>query len=158
MTDVSKPARIRVTPRRTVLRGAIVAGAAVPFLASCGSTEEAGQSADTTPAAPSSRGSSPSGGSAAVLASTDDVPSGGGLILPDDKVVITQPSDGQFRGFTSVCTHQGCDVTSVERGSINCPCHGSAFSIEDGSVVNGPATSPLPEKPIVVAGKEITLG
>jgi Rieske Fe-S protein len=72
--------------------------------------------------------------------------------------VITQPSKGQFKCFTAVCTHQGCIVSGVSGGNINCECHGSAFSVADGSVVNGPATQPLAEEPIAVQGDAITLG
>ena len=38
-----------------------------------------------------------------------------------------------------------------------CPCHGSAFSIEDGSVQAGPATKPLGAVEVTVKGGEITL-
>jgi Rieske Fe-S protein len=102
-------------------------------------------------------------GSAAVVARTGDVPAGGGLIVPDRQVVLTQPASGRFRGFSAVCTHQGCTVASVSDGAINCPCHGSRFSIEDGSVVQA-ATGltpdqqrPLPEVAISVTGDTITL-
>ena len=60
-------------------------------------------------------------------------------MLTDDKLVVTQPTEGEFKGFTAVCTHQGCTVGRVEDGEIRCPCHGSRFSAEDGSVVGGPA-------------------
>jgi Rieske Fe-S protein len=90
-----------------------------------------------------------------VLARTADIPVGGGRILTDKKVVITQPKAGSFAAFTAVCTHQGCTVGSVAGGTINCPCHGSKFSIANGSVVNGPATSPLAPVPIKVQGTSI---
>jgi Rieske Fe-S protein len=51
----------------------------------------------------------------------------------------------------------GCVVSSVDGGSINCACHGSRFSIADGSVENGPATSALSELPISVQGDSISL-
>ena len=78
-------------------------------------------------------------------------------MLPDEKVVVTQPSRGRFRCFTAVCTHQGCLVSDVEGGTINCPCHGSRFSIADGSVANGPAGSGLDEVPITVQYGSISL-
>jgi len=91
-----------------------------------------------------------------VLARTADIPVGGGKILTGRKIVITQPKTGSFVAFSAVCTHQGCTVTSVTGGTINCPCHGSKFSIANGSVVNGPATSPLPSVSIKVQGTSIT--
>jgi Rieske Fe-S protein len=90
-----------------------------------------------------------------VLAKTADVPVGGGTILTDKKIVITQPQSGTFHAFTAVCTHAGCTVGSVSSGTINCPCHGSRFNINNGSVVNGPAPSPLAAVNIKVQGTSI---
>jgi Rieske Fe-S protein len=89
------------------------------------------------------------------LALTSDVPAGGGKILADKKIVITQPRAGSFEAFTAVCTHQGCTVSSVSGGTINCPCHGSKFSITNGSVVGGPAPSALAPVSIKVQGTSI---
>jgi len=72
-------------------------------------------------------------------------------------VVVTQPTAGDFKAFSATCTHQGCKVKSVADGNIVCPCHGSKFAIADGSVTNGPAKSPLPEKTISVDGNSILL-
>jgi Rieske Fe-S protein len=71
------------------------------------------------------------------------------------KVVITQPQAGSFRAFTAICTHQGCTVSTVSGGTINCPCHGSKFSVASGSVVAGPAPSPLAPVAIKVQGTSI---
>ena len=90
-----------------------------------------------------------------VLAKTTDIPVGGGKILTDKKIVITEPQSGTFKAFTAVCTHQGCIVDTVSGGTINCPCHGSKFSIANGSVVNGPAPSPLAPVSIEVQGTSI---
>ena len=89
------------------------------------------------------------------LALTSDVPAGGGKILADKKIVITQPRAGSFEAFTAVCTHQGCTVSSVSGGTVNCPCHGSKFSIAHGSVVTGPAASALAPVSIKVQGTSI---
>jgi len=91
------------------------------------------------------------------LARTSEIPVGGGKIFKDEKVVVTQPKKGEFKAFSDICTHQGCQVTSVSGGTINCPCHGSKFNIADGSVANPPATEPLPEKQIRVSGGSIEL-
>lgn len=130
--------------RRRVLAGTAGLGLATPLLAACGGGESASQG---------STGSS-GGGS---LVPTSRVPVGGGTIVDSQKVVVTQPTGGDFKAFSAVCTHQGCLVDKVEKGEIVCPCHGSAFSTEDGSVVTGPATAPLEEVEISVQGDQVSL-
>ena len=106
--------------------------------------------------APAARaGSAPA---AAALATTAEVPEGGGKIINGKNIVLTQPQAGTFKAFTAVCTHQGCIVTTIANGTIDCPCHGSKFSIKDGSVVNGPAASPLAPVAIKVQGTSIVQG
>ena len=141
--------------RRGVFRGVAVAGVAAPLLAACGADEPSDGAAGT--AEPTQGGGGSDGGSRDALTTTADVPAGGGTVFADQQVVVTQPADGEFKAFTAVCTHQGCIVADVSDGSINCNCHGSRFSIEDGSVENGPATQPLAEVPISVEGDRITL-
>ncbi|KQX57491.1 MULTISPECIES: Rieske (2Fe-2S) protein [unclassified Streptomyces] len=92
------------------------------------------------------------------LARTGDIPVGGGKVLADKGLVITQPKAGEFKAFSSKCTHQGCAVSGVKDGVIVCPCHQSHFDMSDGSVKAGPATAPLPPEPIQVVGEEISLG
>jgi len=108
-----------------------------------------------TPAASGASTGGASAGGAAVLASTASVPVGGGKILTAQRIVITQPAAGSYKAFTAVCTHQGCIVSTVADGTIDCPCHGSKFSVKDGSVVNGPAPSPLAPVAIKVQGTSI---
>ncbi|HEY3561506.1 MAG TPA: Rieske (2Fe-2S) protein [Kribbella sp.] len=137
--------------RRTVVAGAAAAAVAgMAAVAGCSTYSDSGT------AAPSSNpGSAPANG---VLARTTEVPVGGGVIIGAGQVVITQPKAGTFKGFTSICTHQQCQLAGVDGGTINCGCHGSKFDISDGSVVHGPATKPLPAKPITVSGGSIRLG
>jgi len=148
---------------RRALGGLAAAGVGVPLLAACSSNDP-----DTAsdPSGTSSRAPAPSngggsgsagGGGAHVLTDTSDIKVGGGEVFPDQQVVVTQPTSGQFKCFTAVCSHQGCIVADVSDGTINCDCHGSQYSIEDGSVITGPATFPLAEEQITVSGSEITL-
>jgi Rieske Fe-S protein len=138
--------------RRAVLVGACGTCAAV--VAGC-AAYGTGQPAPA-PAPPAQPGGVAAGTSGAKLAATADVPVGGGVVLPDAQLVITQPKAGTFKAFSAICTHQGCTVSTVENGTINCPCHGSEFAIADGSVVAGPAPKPLPAKSIKVSGGSIT--
>lgn len=146
--------------RRNVLAGVAVAGVAVPLLAACG--DDGGEGADATTTTsdsatpsdtPTTEATTPDAGGI----STADIPEGGGTIFKEDGYVVTQPTAGEFKAFSSTCTHQGCPVTSVSDGTINCVCHGSKFSIEDGSVTGGPATSPLSEKSVTVTGDTLTV-
>jgi Rieske Fe-S protein len=116
--------------------------------------------ASTAPAsAPGSTPASASTGSAAgALATTSEIPVGGGKIFTAQKVVVTQPASGDFKAFSAVCTHMGCIVSRISDGTIDCPCHGSQYSIKDGAVVAGPAPSPLPAESIKVSGTSIILG
>ncbi|MFC7818991.1 MULTISPECIES: Rieske (2Fe-2S) protein [unclassified Streptomyces] len=91
------------------------------------------------------------------LVRTSDVPVGGGKILADRKIVVTQPQQGTFKAFSAVCTHQNCLVSDVRDGTIDCACHGSRFSVADGSVEQGPATRPLPAERIAVDGNSVRL-
>jgi len=119
-----------------------------------------GQPASAQPASGQPASAQPASGQPASaqppsLALISDVPVGGGKILADKKIVITQPRAGSFEAFTAVCTHQGCTVSSVSGGTVNCPCHGSKFSIANGSVVTGPAASALAPVSIKVQGTSI---
>jgi len=118
-------------------------------------TSAAGAATSAAGAATSAAGSAPPAGA---LATTSQIPDGGGKIIDGVNIVITQPQTGSFRAFTAICTHQGCIVSRVSNGTIDCPCHGSKYSIKDGSVVQGPAPSPLAAIAIKVEGTSIFQG
>ncbi|CAL9285969.1 Rieske (2Fe-2S) protein [Streptomyces griseoincarnatus] len=146
--------------RRTVVAAAGAAGLAVALTA-CGGSDDGATAApaESGGAADDAANGGGSGGSAGgtPLASTADIPEGGGKVFADQRVVVVQPSAGEFKAYSATCTHQGCAVKSVSDGLINCPCHNSNFSVTDGSVSSGPATEPLPEVRITVDGDSITL-
>jgi Rieske Fe-S protein len=138
--------------RRALLAGAGVTCAAM--LAGC-STHDASNGGFTPAASGTATSASGSAHAANALAATSQVPDGGGKIIGAARIVITQPQSGSFKAFSAICTHEGCFVNSVSNGTINCPCHGSKFSITDGSVVHGPATRPLAQIAISVEGTSI---
>ena len=142
--------------RRRFTTTAATAGLALPVLAACGSgSGDSGTASDSSTS--DSASSTPTDSKGTVLASTSEVPVNGCAVFAAQKVVVTQPTEGDFKAFSSVCTHQGCAVSPSTDGEIPCNCHGSRFSLEDGSVLNGPATSPLPEVKIAVKGDNIQL-
>jgi Rieske Fe-S protein len=148
--------------RRTVLRGAGLAAVTVGAAAACGSggTDDtsAGSSATTSASGGASGSSSAGASGGAELASVADVPVGGGLLVAAQKVVLTQPTAGDIKAFSTRCTHQGCAVSSVKDGFIVCPCHNSRFAIADGApTADSPAKQPLATAAVTVAGGKVTL-
>jgi Rieske Fe-S protein len=159
--------------RRGVLHSAAAVGVAASAglaLAACGSSDSDSYSSPAPAgattggaAATEGAGSATTGGAANTpsgtsLGSASDVPVGGGKIFSDANVVVTQPTAGTFKAFSTTCTHQGCKVSKVEGGRIKCPCHGSQYSIADGSVQAGPAPRPLSAAPVTVSGTNLVLG
>ena len=143
--------------------GALGAAAA---LAACGGSD-GGATASSSAAASSESAGSPSSSAAAssdaapqgeVLGPVDQVVVGSGVVYDGPKVVVTQPVQGDVRGFTAVCPHQGCLVSEVTNNEILCPCHGSLFSAEDGAVLTGPATSGLAPVDVSVVDDQVVLG
>jgi Rieske Fe-S protein len=148
----SSPAQPPVTAtRRVVLAGAGAAGLAMVT----GCAVYGNENRTPPPPAATGEGGADGGADDGVLAQVRDVPVGGGVILADAQVVVTQPSAGSFACFSAVCTHQGCVVSEVSGGTINCPCHGSRFSVADGSVAGGPAPRPLPPVAFTLDGDAI---
>ncbi len=146
----------RETTRRAALAGAGLAGLAAT-LAACGAGSS-GSSSGSTSGTRRTPGSGQAGNSGnGALAAASEIPVGGGKVFSAEKVVVTQPVAGEFKAFSAVCTHLQCLVDKVTSGTIDCPCHGSEFSVKNGSVVSGPAPSPLPAQAIKVAGGRITL-
>jgi Rieske Fe-S protein len=163
--------------RRAVLAAGGVAGASAALLAVAGcatySNSQGSAQNTTANAAPSSGGPAASdspdddessdnaagapdaGDGGTVVGPASGVPVGGGQIFADQSVVVTQPTAGTYKAFSSICTHQGCTVNSVSGGTINCPCHGSKFKIADGSVAHGPAKKALPAKQVTNDGGQL---
>ena len=132
--------------RRTVLQLVGLSALAVGGVAACSSTSATGGTAPTAAGTP-----------AALRIPLADIPVGGGIIRAADKVVVTQATAGTYKAFSAVCQHQGCIVGAIEGKKIVCPCHGSAYSIVDGSVVNGPTTKPLIPKTATTDGSDLVV-
>ncbi len=135
--------------RRVVLAGAGAVGAA-GLLAACSSGNTT-----SSEVVPTAAPETPAATNANAVAETSQVPVSGGLVIDDKQLVVTQPKEGQFKAFTSICPHQGCTVGEVTADAIICPCHGSEFSPETGEVLMGPAMTGLTPVAIKVKGTEI---
>lgn len=176
-SEPTGPCACAHSTRRNVLLGAGAVGATA-VLAACGTSTgsntngtdfsnnpaPAGSAgAQATGAGPAgtagpggTAGPNAGGGSGSTpIAKVADVKVGGGVIKGD--YVVTQPVAGTFKAFSSVCPHAGCNVNKIDGGVISCPCHGSQFSVKDGSVVTGPATTGLTGKAVKAEGGNVVL-
>jgi len=166
-----EPLKNSTATRRGMLAGVGLVGLA-GVITACGSSSASSLSdgAGATTGGATQGGSTTGGGStgggatagatsgaAGALASTSEIPVGSGMIFAAQRVVVTQPTAGDYKAFTAVCTHMGCIVNQISDGTIDCPCHGSEYSIETGAVVRGPAPLPLAAKKIKITGNSIFL-
>jgi Rieske Fe-S protein len=147
------------TTRRSVLAGAAGITAAVT-LSACAKKEgeDAGQAAGSQASTAASKAGDAASKAASGLAAAADIPVGSGKIFADQKVVVTQPTQGNFKAFDTTCTHAGCPVSKVEGGLIHCECHGSQYKVADGSVAKGPATKGLAAKTVKLENGQLKLG
>ncbi len=118
--------------------------------------EACGGGGDTTgPSGDTPRGGNPPGGNAGIviagnrivisLAQVQELAAADGFrLISEASTVVINVGNDQFRAFTSICTHQQCNVSSYAGRRLVCPCHNSQFD-RNGQVVVGPATAPLQE-------------
>ncbi|MBH1936358.1 Rieske (2Fe-2S) protein [Streptomyces sp. AV19] len=130
--------------RRTVLRGAALAGAAGLGAVACDG--KTGARASSTPTAP------------VELGAASEVPVGGAKLYREERLLVAQPAKGQFKAFSAECTHAGCVLAAIEEGAAACPCHGSRFDVKTGKVLQGPAGDPLPAVPVRAKGGRLVAG
>jgi Rieske Fe-S protein len=78
-----------------------------------------------------------------------EVPIGGVKLFtyptPEDPCILVRLAADRFVAYSQKCTHLSCAVFyEKEANRLECPCHRGYFSIEDGSVLQGPPPRPLP--------------
>ncbi|MFJ3901861.1 Rieske (2Fe-2S) protein [Streptomyces sp. NPDC090025] len=132
--------------RRTVLKGAALAGAAGLGVAACSTDSKLGHAETPTPTAP------------VPLGSPDEIPVGGAKLYREQRLLVHCPAKGEYKAFSAQCTHAGCVLDKIEKNEGNCPCHGSRFDVTTGKAIQGPATVPLPEVPVRLENGRLIAG
>ena len=79
----------------------------------------------------------------------------GWVLHPQNDILLVNVG-GTISAFTSVCTHSGCSRDWVYNQVFTCRCHGSQFDT-NGSVVTGPASSPLRILTVARDGNTVTV-
>jgi nitrite reductase/ring-hydroxylating ferredoxin subunit len=130
--------------RRGLLAGAAVLGVGVVGVGSLAACGDGGQD-----------GGSNNGATGPVTVPAKNVPVGGAVIV--GAAIVSQPTAGQYKAFSAVCTHQSCLISQVQGTTVECTCHGSTFSAVDGSVQRGPANRALNARAVTVEGDNLTV-
>jgi nitrite reductase/ring-hydroxylating ferredoxin subunit/uncharacterized membrane protein len=80
------------------------------------------------------------------------------LHVGGDRIVLARTEEG-YVAFDDRCPHRGASLAggSMICGTVQCPWHGSQFSVGDGALEAGPAESGIRTYPVRVADGEVWL-
>lgn len=80
-------------------------------------------------------------------------------VMADGKPVALFRHQGQLWAVGAVCTHVGgpLDRGRLAENAVECPLHGSRFSLESGAVVRGPAARPVQAYRVTTEGSTVIL-
>jgi Rieske Fe-S protein len=97
--------------------------------------------------------------SEALVARAADIPLTGVKIFtyptPEDPCILVRTEAG-FVAYSQKCTHLSCAVYySQNANRLECPCHEGYFSVDDGSVIQGPPPRPLPRVLLKQSGDDV---
>ncbi len=75
---------------------------------------------------------------------------------PQDHCILVRTAPETYVAYSQKCTHLSCAVYYVrESNQLACPCHNGFFAVEDGRVLAGPPTRPLPRIELQARGDEL---
>ena len=70
--------------------------------------------------------------------------------------ILVRAAAEEYAAYSQKCTHLSCAVYySAGHGRLECPCHNGAFSVRDGSVLQGPPPRPLPRVVLERRGNDL---
>ena len=81
------------------------------------------------------------------VAASDEVAAGTSTqVTAEGVAILLARHDGRLSAMADRCTHRGAPLSDgdIADGCVVCPWHNSAFSLDDGRVIRGPATRPQP--------------
>jgi len=147
--------------RRAILRGIGVAVAG-GVVAACGGGGGGGTTVDAPPPDSPGSGSCPTGDMCLDItqAAYSALATVGGSVYVSTSVgrlIVVRSSSTAVEALSSACTHQGVTVNySSSAMNLQCPAHGAKFSLT-GSVLQGPAGTPLNAYTTTLSGNTVTI-
>ncbi len=94
------------------------------------------------------------------IARADEIPIAGVKLFPyptpQEQCIMVRTGPNDYVAYSQKCTHLSCAVFySRDKNRLECPCHNGAFSVRDGSVLQGPPRRPLPRVALERRGDEL---
>ena len=95
------------------------------------------------------------------VAQTDDLSPGQMKLveLGDERILLVNV-EGEYHAVSEICTHAFAPLSQGEFSGeeVECPLHGSAFSVKTGEALVPPADEGLTVYPVRVDGSDILIG
>src|SRR6266542_2679957 len=64
---------------------------------------------------------------------------------PEDSCILVRTAESRYAAYSQKCTHLSCAVYYArQEHRFECPCHEGYFAVDDGRVLQGPPSRPLP--------------
>ena len=80
------------------------------------------------------------------------------FIISGEMIAVIQV-DGQFYAINNICSHEYAELhdgeLDTEDCTLECPLHGSKFSLQNGEPLTPPAAMPIATYPVQIVGDEI---
>ena len=97
------------------------------------------------------------------VARIEEIPIGGVKLFPypspQDQCILLRTGTDTYVAYSQKCTHLSCAVFySSATDRFECPCHNGAFSVQDGSPLQGPPRRPLPRVMLARKGDLLLAG
>ena len=94
------------------------------------------------------------------IALASSIPRNGSLLFrypaAEDPCILVRTPAGDLKAYSQTCTHLACAVVHRPADDqLFCPCHIGRFACEDGRVLAGPPTRPLPRVRLEVLGDQV---
>jgi nitrite reductase/ring-hydroxylating ferredoxin subunit len=95
-----------------------------------------------------------------VIARAGEIPVGGVKLFQyprsGEQCILIRTAEDSYVAYSQKCTHLSCAVFySRAHDRLECPCHQGYFSVNDGTVLQGPPTRPLPRVILERSGEEL---
>ena len=73
-----------------------------------------------------------------------------------DHCIMVRTAEDTYVAYSQKCTHLSCAVYYSQKSNrLECPCHNGFFAVDDGRVLAGPPSRPLPRVILETRGNEL---